>query len=131
MPRKKGDPTKRKPDRQPKARSRKGLLPDQHRKRSVVYVERVRGPEEPKRYGEDDLMTTDTYITITNRFDKDWSHSIELRGEVFRLPGKVIERIIAQRQAIIKGQQRDRGLEAKGQLNRRLQAELEQAAEGL
>ena len=89
-------------------RSRKNLLPNEYRKRATVYVERVRRIDEAKRYGEDDLMTTDAYIVVTHRLDRQWDHVVELRGEIFRIPGKVIDRINAQRDAIISEGRSDR-----------------------
>ncbi|MAH47047.1 hypothetical protein CMI37_14565 [Candidatus Pacearchaeota archaeon] len=96
----------RKPKRVP--RSRKNLLPNEYRKRSTVYVERMRRIDEEKRYGEDDLMTTDSYIVQSHRLDNQWDHTVELRGELFKIPGKVIDRLNSQRDAIIKEGRSDR-----------------------
>ena len=82
-------------------RNRYGLLPGQYRKRSTVYVERLRRPDEARRLDEDDLNTTGAYIVITTRTDGQFTHSVELRGDQTRLPGKVVERIIAHRAAIV------------------------------
>jgi len=93
---------------QTKPRNRKGMMPGQYRKRSTVYVERLRGADEAARYTDDDVMTTDAYIVQTNRLDKAFSHTVELKGTVMRLPGKVVERLIAQREAILKEAKVDR-----------------------
>ena len=89
-------------------RRRQGLKPGEYRKRGPVYVERLRSSEEQARYVEDNLFTTDTYIVMTHRDDGHWTHTVELHGEMMRLPGKVIERIISQRKAIEKEQRSDR-----------------------
>ena len=95
--------------RNPKPRSRKGMLPNQYRRRSTVYVERLRAVDETQRYGEDDLYTTDAYIVITTRTDDQWVHTVELRGEIIRLPGKVFDRIAAQRDQVVKEARQERG----------------------
>ena len=89
-------------------RRRQGLKPGEYRKRGPVYVERLRSSEEQARYVEDNLYTTDTYIVMTHRDDGHWTHTVELHGEMMRLPGKVVERIISQRKAIEKEQRSDR-----------------------
>jgi hypothetical protein len=89
-------------------RRRQGLKPGEYRKRGPVYVERLRSSEEQARYVEDNLFTTDTYIVMTHRDDGHWTHTVELHGEMMRLPGKVVERIISQRKAIEKEQRSDR-----------------------
>ena len=89
-------------------RRRQGLKPGEYRKRGPVYVERLRSSEEQARYVEDNLFTTDTYIVMTLRDDGHWTHTVELHGEMMRLPGKVVERIINQRKAIEKEQRSDR-----------------------
>ena len=106
---------------------RRDLLPGQYRKRSTVFVERLRRPDEPKRYDQDDMYTTDAYIVITNRLDGQWSHSVELKGE---LPGKVVDRIIQHRQAINKEQQVDNGRALAERQAQRRQEDEEQAGLG-
>jgi len=91
-----------------KPRSRKGMMPGQYRKRSTVFVERLRKNDEEARYTDDDLMTTDAYIVQTNRLDGSFDHTVELKGVMMRLPGKVVDRLIAQRDAIIKEGRSDR-----------------------
>ena len=75
------------------------------------------------------MYTTDPYIVITHREDGKWNHTIELKGEMMRLPGKVIDRVIAQREAIIKEQRSDRGKERSEQLKATAQADQELAAD--
>jgi hypothetical protein len=87
---------------------RKGLRPGEYRKRSTVFVERLRTADEQARYVEDNLYTTDAYIVITHREDGQWVHTVELHGEMMRLPGKVVERIQGQKDSIIKEQRSDR-----------------------
>jgi len=121
-----------------KPRSRKGLLPNQYRRRSTVYVERLRGVDETQRYGEDDLYTTDGFIVITTRTDGQWLHTVELKGEVFKLPGKVFDRLTAQRDQIVKEARQERGrrvqeaLKAKGVADAdQVEAEREADLQGL
>ena len=87
---------------------RKGLRPGEYRKRSTVFVERLRTSDEQAQYITDDMYTTDAYIVISHREDGQWTHTVELHGEMMRLPGKVIERIENQKTAIIKEQRSDR-----------------------
>ena len=87
---------------------RKGLRPGEYRKRSTVFVERLRTSDEQAQYITDDMYTTDAYIVISHREDGQWTHTVELHGEMMRLPGKVIERIENQKAAIIKEQRSDR-----------------------
>ena len=91
------------------SRRRQGLRPGEYRKRGPVYVERLCSSDEQARYAEDNLYTTDIYNVTTHRDDGPWTHTVELHGEMMRLPGKVIERIISQRKAIEKEQRSDRG----------------------
>ena len=79
-------------------------------------------------YVEDNLFTTDTYIVMTHRDDGHWTHTVELHGEMMRLPGKVIERIISQRKAIEKEQRSDRGKSSYAA--RAAQAQVDQGEEG-
>ena len=112
----------------PKARHRAGLLPGQYRRRATVYVERLRRPEEPANYGADDMYTTDPYIVITTRTDGQWSCTVELRGERYHLPGKVIDRLNSQRAAIIKEQRSDRARERQERIKAQGISEADQAA---
>ena len=107
--------------------SRKGMLPGQYRKRSTVYVERPRRGDEEKRYGDEDLYTTDAYIVITNRLDGHWDHSIELRGEVIHVPDKVFQQIERHRKAIQTESAKVRGKERAAQLRARAEADQEEA----
>ena len=87
---------------------RKGLRPGEYRKRSTVFVERLRTSDEQAQYVTDDMYTTDAYIVISHREDGQWTHTVELRGEMMRLPGKVVERIQDQKDSIVKEQRSDR-----------------------
>ena len=110
-------------------RSRKGLLPGQYRKRSTVYVERLRGAGEEARYSDEDMMRTDAYIVQTNRLDGTFSHTVELNGVMMRLPGKVVERLESQKDAIIKEARSERGKEIAQRLRHRVEADVEDAVE--
>jgi hypothetical protein len=94
-----------------KPKNRSGMLPGQYRKRSTVYVERLRGADEATRYTNEDMMRTDAYIVHTNRLDGDFTHTVELNGVMMRLPGKVVERLESQKAAITKEAKRDRDAE--------------------
>ena len=110
-------------------RSRKGMLPGQYRKRSTVYVERLRGAGEEARYSDEDMMRTDAYIVQTNRLDGTFSHTVELNGVMMRLPGKVVERLESQKAAIIKEARSERGREIAQRLRHRVEADVEDAVE--
>ena len=94
-----------------KPTNRSGMLPGQYRKRSTVYVERLRKADEETRYTDEDMMRTDAYIVHTNRLDGDFAHTVELNGVMMRLPGKVVERLESQKAAITKEAKRDRDAE--------------------
>ena len=112
----------------PKAsQRRKGLRPGEYRKRSTVFVERMRSADEQARYVEDNLYTTDTYIVITHRLDGHWTHTVELSGDMMKLPGKVVERIISQRKAIEKEQRSDRAKDTHAMLAAKAQADQDEA----
>tara|TARA_R100000808_G_C2012251_1_gene64274 strand:- start:55 stop:456 length:402 start_codon:yes stop_codon:yes gene_type:complete len=106
---------------------RKGLRPGEYRKRSTVFVERLRSSDEQAQYITDDMYTTDAYIVISHREDGQWTHTVELRGEMMRLPGKVIERIENQKAAIIKEQRSDRAKERHEILVAQAQADQDEA----
>ena len=106
---------------------RKGLRPGEYRKRSTVFVERLRTADEKARYVEDNLYTTDAYIVITHREDGQWVHTVELHGEMMRLPGKVVERIQGQKDSIIKEQRSDRAKERHETLVAKAQADQDEA----
>ena len=98
------------------ARSRKNLFPGEYRKRSTVYVERVRKNDEDRRYTDSDsLMTTDAYIVMTRRMDTDWTFIMESGGKQVMIPAKVMDRFMVQRERIIKEQRSDRGKERAAQ----------------
>ena len=84
---------------------RKNMAPDQYRRRGTVYHERLRRGkdfDEGKGNIHDDTHTTDIYHVQTDRRDTVFNHTVSLNGEVMRLPGKVVERLISQRDGIIK-----------------------------
>ena len=89
-----------------KPRSRAGMMPGEYKRRGTVYVERLRKADEPKRYGEDDLMTTDIYNVITRRFDGHWTHIVEVQGQQAVLPGKVVDQMIRHRDSVTTEQRR-------------------------
>jgi hypothetical protein len=94
----------------PKPKSRKGLLPNQYLRESHVSQPRIRGADEPSKPGEspfsNDLYTKDNYIVVTHRLDGQWSYTVELKGEIFLIPGKVFDRMVSQRDSIIKEQRK-------------------------
>ena len=106
---------------------RKGLRPGEYRKRSTVFVERLRTADEQARYVEDNLYTTDAYIVITHREDGQWIHTVELHGEMMRLPGKVVERSQGQKDSIVKEQRSDRAKERHETLVAKAQADQDEA----
>ena len=60
------------------------------------------------------------------RLDNDWTHVVEVKGEVFRLPDKVFRQIERHRKSITTEASRVRGMERASYL--RTQAEADQAA---
>ena len=88
---------------------RAGLAPDEYLRRSTVYVQRVRQGDEAKRYPGDDLTTEDTY-TIRSYYRDGFRHTVEIDGQTWSIPGRVVERLISQREAIDKERRDDRNL---------------------
>lgn len=88
-------------------KKRMGLLPGEYQRRSLVTVERVARASDK----EPDLLIQDHYIVVTRRLDGVWRHVVELHGQSFELPGRVVERIQAQRQSIITEQRRHQARE--------------------
>ena len=80
-----------------KQRTRTGLLPGESRRRSLVSITRDTFTKESDQYGRE----VHNYVVSTRRLDGVWTHTIEYRGQTWELPGKVIERIMAQRDSII------------------------------
>ena len=78
-------------------RRQAGLLPGESRRRSLVTVTRTTLGGGSDAVGRE----THNYIVETRRLDGLWGHSIEYRGQVWVIPGKVAECIAQQRQAII------------------------------
>jgi hypothetical protein len=58
------------------------------------------------RYGNRALMHPENYVVTTHRLDGAWTHYVEFQGVVWRLPGKVFERMRDQRASIITEQRR-------------------------
>ena len=75
-------------------------------------MERLRGSDEPHRYSPDEMTITDAYYVETLRTDNYWQHRIDRGGESFVIPGRVVDRIVSQREAIVKEARSDRGREA-------------------
>ena len=117
----------------PKApRSRRGLLPDEFRRRATVFVERLRGGSEEHKPSdgagwEAPMYTTESYIVLTRRVGTDWTFIMEHNGVQTVIPTKVIERFVAHQNQIIKEQRSVRGRE---QAERRKNQE-NQITEGL
>lgn len=91
------------------------LLPGEYRRRSIVTVEfdRMSGEiyaptkladldaRNPGRRLRDSVAVENNYILTAHRLDGEFDYAVELDGQVFPLPGKVIDRLIAMRQSII------------------------------
>ncbi len=103
-----------------------GLLPGESFKRSLVSVavDNFAPGQESDRYGR----TINNYIVSTRRLDGQWSIEVEFQGEIWHLPGKVIQRLISQREAIIKEERSRRGIERHEQLAQRAREDQENAA---
>ena len=119
--------TKRRKPRAKPTPNRKGLMPGEYRRRSAVHVERLAQAGEHPIYGDEDLMVTDTYNVYTRRLDNDWTHVVELKEDVFRLPDKVFRQIERHRKSIVTEAARVRGMERRAS-QLRAQAEADQEA---
>ena len=106
---------------------RKGMAPDQYRRRSVVYVERVRRPDEQADTIHDDLTTTDIWNVETDRLGGNFTHILRMDGQTTRIPGKVIESVIRQRDSISKEGRSEAGKAAMAARVRQLQVQVYEA----
>lgn len=97
--------TKRKRTSQP--RNQSGLLPGESRRRSLVTIQEVNFGQAADRSG----LETRNYIVESRHLDGEWTHRVEYKGQEWLLPGKVVERILAQRDAIITAERRQRAVE--------------------
>ena len=108
--------------------NRKGMMPGEYRRRSAVHVERLAQAGEQPVYGDEDLMVTDTYNVYTRRLDNDWTHVVEVKGEVFRLPDKVFRQIERHRKSIVAEAARVRSMERASHLRAQAKEDQEEAA---
>ena len=114
-------------------------LPGEYIRRSLVTVEmdsleaEVFVPEKleaalKRRRDLDDVVVEEHYIVSTRRIYERWTFTVEHAGEVTILPDAVIDRILAQREAIITEGRKDRGrIQAAARLAQRAQEDQEAA----
>lgn len=70
------------------------------------------------------------YIVTTRRIDGAWTYFVEIKGEVFRLPGAVMDQMMRHRESIITEAARERGVEqARRRLAAKAQDDQDEAAE--
>ena len=101
-------------------------LPNEYRKRSLVTIEmdvfealifvpgKLKAQEEasPGRQLVDSVAIEENYIVVTHRLDGNWDYTINHDGVETKLPGPVVDRIIAHRDAIIKEGRKASGKES-------------------
>ena len=119
-------------------------LPGEYRRRSLVTVEmdrfeaQVFAPEKlaeqerinPGKALLDSVGVEEHYIVATHRLDKLWTITVEHDGIVTKIPGKVMERLIAQRDQIIKENRKAAGKEgARTRLAKVAKSDQREAAE--
>ena len=114
-------------------------LPGEYIRRSLVTVEmdsleaEMFVPEKleaalKRRRDLDDVVVEEHYIVSTRRIDERWTFTVEHAGVVTILPDAVIDRILAQREAIITEGRKDRGrIQAAARLAQRAQEDQEAA----
>ena len=114
-------------------------LPGEYIRRSLVTVEmdsleaEVFVPEKleaalKRRRDNDVVVVEEHYIVSTRRIDERWTFTVEHAGEVTILPDAVIDRILAQREAIITEGRKDRGrIQAAARLAQRAKEDQEAA----
>ena len=90
-----------------RSRSRAGMLPGESKRRSLVTITRDSLAAGSDQFGRE----THNYIVETRRLDGFWSHQVEYRGQVWNIPGKVAERLLAQRDSVIKEERSTRAKE--------------------
>ena len=98
-------------------------LPGEFTKRSLVTIEMdeveaaLFAPEklsalqqaQPGRILRDSAVVEENYVLKAHRLDGRFDYTIEHDGSVFRLPGKVIDRLLRMRAAIITENRREQG----------------------
>lgn len=106
-----------------RSRRRRGnLLPDEYKRRGLVAVEMgeieamLFAPAKLKAIQDQEpgyllkprsAVVEEHYIVTVRRHDGTWEYTIQHDGEVSKIPGKVVDRMLSYRQAIIKEQRRD------------------------
>lgn len=102
---------------------RRGMLPDEYRKESVVKVERVRMDDEPRKYTDGDaFITTDTYMVTTVRVGLEWTYIMEVNGVQTKIPPAVFGRFMQHHARILSEQASDR---ARQRTHQRVERDLE------
>ena len=102
---------------------RRNLMPDEYKRRGHVAIEM--DEMEAMLFAPDKIaeikahapgyflrnrsaVIEEIYIVTVHRLDGVWEYTIQHDGETYRLPGKVVDRIMSYRAAIIKEQRQDR-----------------------
>ena len=52
-------------------------------------------------------VVQEKYIVQVRRIDQTWEYTVEVNGEEFKMPGRVFDRLMSYREAILKEQRRD------------------------
>ena len=53
-------------------------------------------------------VVQEKYIVQVRRIDQTWEYTVEVNGTEFKMPGKVFDRLMSYREAILKEQRQDR-----------------------
>ena len=53
-------------------------------------------------------VVQEKYIVQVRRIDQTWEYTVEVSGQEFKMPGKVFDRLMSYREAILKEQRQDR-----------------------
>ena len=113
----------RKPATAPVRRRRQKANPDEYRREGLVTVDHdsfsamLFAPGKLQRIQDSApgiLMQNrfdvvqEKYIVQVRRIDQTWEYTVEVNGQEFKMPGKVFDRLMSYREAILKEQRQDR-----------------------
>ena len=87
---------------------RSGVLPGHYQRQGVVTIrtQSLTQKGDPRTW-----EVKDNYIVETVLLDKQWRFQVEFKGQVWDIPGQVVERMMAQRESIIKEHRRTLALD--------------------
>ena len=121
-------------------RRRRNLLPDEYKRRGHVDIgmneleaalfapdklKEIQAREPGYLLQDRSAVVEEIYIVTVHRLDGVWEYTIQHDGDKYRLPAKVVERMIDYRKSIITERRREQGRTRHRRIAERDQAEAE------